>query len=295
MDYKIIEILDKIITKKYKKTKHKTYYSNEYYLINIFEMLNDINKWKTLTKLKTYNPVIINNKEAKSHYETIRKKFNKWSNDGIFEMGFEECINLKNINKSMKLYIDSSLINNKYGIEDIGLNIDNKKKRSSKISIISDKDKFIYSVLSIKINIKEKVKIDKRKKKNKNKNMNIIKKEVFGFVHDVKTIQNSLDKINKIYNFTDLTILGDKGYISNEKYKYNNKEIKLLTHKKKNQIKNDEETNNILKERIYVENTIGIIKKNERVMTRKDHKIKNYMSFVYLASLKNNLKKIKDL
>ena len=88
--------------------------------------------------------------------------------------------------------------------------------------------------------------------------------------------------------------MGNKGYISNEKYKYNNKEIKLLTHKK-NQIKNDEEINNILKERIYVENTIGIIKKNERVMTRKDHKIKNYMSFVYLASLKNNLKKIKDL
>ena len=47
-----------------------------------------------------------------------------------------ELRNLKNINKTMRLYIDSSLINNKYGIEDIGLNIDNKKKRSSKISII---------------------------------------------------------------------------------------------------------------------------------------------------------------
>ena len=292
MDKKIIKILDKIITKKYKKTKHKTYYSNEYYLINIFEMLNDINKWETLKKLKTYNPIMINGKEAKSHYETIRKKFNKWSNDGIFEMGFEECINLKNINKSMRLYIDSSLINNKYDIEDIRLNIDNKKKRSSKISIISDKDKFIYSILSIKINVKKRVKIDKRKKKNKN--AKIIKKEVSGFVHDVKTIQDGLDKINKIYNFSDLTLLGDKGYISNEKYKYNNNEIKLLTHKKKNQIQNDEITNNILKERIYVENIIGIIKKNERVMTRKDHKIKNYMSFVYLASLKNNLEKIKN-
>ena len=31
---------------------------------------------------------------------------------------------------------------------------------------------------------------------------------------------------------------------------------------------------------------------SERVMTRKDHKIKLYMGFVYLASLINNLKKI---
>ena len=39
-------------------------------------MLNDINKWETLKKLKSYNPVIINGKESKNHYSTIRKKFN---------------------------------------------------------------------------------------------------------------------------------------------------------------------------------------------------------------------------
>ena len=76
MDKQLIEIFNKIIDKKYKKTNHKTYYSNEYYLINIFEMLNDINKWETLKKLKSYNPVIINGKESKNHYSTIRKKFN---------------------------------------------------------------------------------------------------------------------------------------------------------------------------------------------------------------------------
>ena len=293
MDKRLIQIFDKIITDKYTKTIHKTYYSNEYYLTNIFEMLNDINRWETLKKLKTYNPLIINGKEAKSHYETIRKKFNKWSNDGIFEMAFEECINYNKINKSIELSIDTTFINNKYGIEDIALNIDNKKKRASKISIISDKNKFIYSIISIKINIKKEVKIDKRSKKyrdKKNKRM----KRVLGFVHDVETIQNSLNKINKIYNFSNITLLGDKGYISKKKYKYNNKEVDLLTCKKKNQKQNDEKTKNILKERIYVENAIGIIKKSERVMTRKDHNIKNYMSFVYLASLKNNLKKIND-
>jgi hypothetical protein len=51
----------------------------------------------------------------------------------------------------------------------------------------------------------------------------------------------------------------------------------------------------ILKERIYSENAISRIKKSERVITRKDHKIKNYMSFVFLSSLINNLKVIKKI
>jgi len=155
MDTELINIFNEVIDNKYNKTKHKTYYSNEYYLTNIFEMLNDINKWETLKKLKTYNPVIINNKIASTHYSTIRKKFNKWSNDGIFESAFSKCINLTKKNLDIKLSIDSSFINNKYGIEDIALNIDNKKKKASKISLITDSSKFIYSILSIKINKSE--------------------------------------------------------------------------------------------------------------------------------------------
>jgi hypothetical protein len=220
-------------------------------------MLNDINKWETLKKLKSYNPIIINGKQSKNHYITIRKKFNKWCDIGIFETAFQEYINKTQINQSIKLSIDTTFINNKYGIEDIALNIDNKKKKASKISIISDKNKFIYSILSIKINQKEIIKVDKRKKENK-KN---IKNKRVGFVHDVNTIQYSLDKINKIYNFDNITLMGDKGYISNNNYYYNNKEIKLLTYKKKNQKQNKEDINIELQERIYVENTIGNLKK----------------------------------
>ena len=62
MDLELIKIINKIIEDKYPKNNHKKFYSNEYYLINIFEMLNDINKWETLTKLKSYNPVFINKK-----------------------------------------------------------------------------------------------------------------------------------------------------------------------------------------------------------------------------------------
>ena len=169
MDFILIKILTKIIDDKYPKNNHKKFYSNEYYLNNIFEMLNDINKWKTLTKLKSYEHVIINDKIAKTHHDTIRKKFVKWANDGIFKLAFDDCINLRSVNKDIELIIDSTFINNKYGVEDIGLNTDNKKKKSSKLSIISDKDKFIYSVINIKINKKPYIKIDKRFKQNKNK------------------------------------------------------------------------------------------------------------------------------
>ena len=286
MDIELIKIFNKIIDNKYKVTKHKKYYSNEYYLTNIFEMLNDINKWKTLIKLKSYEPVNINNKVAKSHYDTIRKKFVKWTNDGIFKLAFNECLNLKNVNNNIQLIIDSTFINNKYGIEEIALNTDNKKKRSSKLSIITDEDKFIYSVINIKINIINEIKIDKRFKKNKKK----FKKRK-AFIHDVKTIQSSLDAINSKYNFNEVTLLGDKGYINkNENYYINKQKINLITYKRKNKKKNEDIKENKLKKRIYVENAIGLIKKNERILTRKDHKISTYMSFVYLGCLKNNLK-----
>jgi hypothetical protein len=288
MDTELIKIFNKIIDDKYKVNKHKKYYSNEYYLTNIFVMLNDINKWKTLIKLKSYEPVNINNKIAKSHYDTIRKKFVKWSNDGIFKLAFYEIMNLKNVNSNIQLIIDSTFINNKYGIEEIALNTDNKKKRSSKLSIITDEDKFIYSVINIKINIINEIKIDNRLKENKNKKK--FKKRK-AFIHDVKTIQSSLDNINSKYNFNEVTLLGDKGYVNkNENYYINNKKINLITYKRKNQKMNLDNEENKLKKRIYVENAIGLIKKNERILTRKDHKIKNYMGFVYLGCLLNNLK-----
>ncbi len=54
-------------------------------------------------------------------------------------------------NNDIELIIDTTFINNKYDIKDIGLNTDNKKKRTSKLSIISDKDKFKNKNKNIKI------------------------------------------------------------------------------------------------------------------------------------------------
>jgi hypothetical protein len=102
-------------------------------------------------------------------------------------------------------------------------------------------------------------------------------------------IQYSLNNINKAFNFKNVSLIADKGYLTKEEFKYNNKRI--------------------LKKRIYIENAISIIKKNERVMTsiqvgyilfikydlnlktslrfinlkRKDHNIKSYLGYYYLT------------
>jgi hypothetical protein len=113
------------------------------------------------------------------------------------------------------------------------LNIDNKNKKASKISLITDSSKFINSILSIKINKSEIKKINKRKKQNKK-----FKKRL-GFIHDVNTIQYTINKINLVLDLNSISLLGDKGYISKKEYKYNNKKLTLLTYKKiliKNQI-----------------------------------------------------------
>ena len=47
------------------------------------------------------------------------------------------------------------------------------------------------------------------------------------------TIQDSLNKINKTYDFNKIILMGDKGYITNNNYYYNNKKVNLLTYKKK--------------------------------------------------------------
>ena len=233
-------------------------------------MLNDINKWETLKKLKTYNPFLYNGIESKYHYKVIQNKFIKWCKDGIFKTAFDSIINTEYINKDIKLFIDSTFINNKYGVEDIGLNIDNKKKRASKLSIICNENKFIFSIISVKLN-----------KNNKNK--------YNGFKHDVNTIQDSLNNINKAYNFKNVSLIGDKGYITKEEFKYNNKKIDLITSKRSNQkIQNNNINRRILKKRIYIENAISIIKKDERVMTSIQFR---YILFIkYDLNLKTSLR-----
>lgn len=243
------------------KNRYKSKYTNEYYLNFIFYILNDINKWSFITKLKEYNSPF------KYHYKTIYNKFLYWSNNSVFKNAFYNYLFNSNTNL---LLIDSTSINNKYGSEDIVINPEYKKKKVKKLSIISNSKNFIHSIEAFDL-------------KQKNNNYNTA-------IHDSKMIDKSLKNI-KIKNKSKyFYLLGDKAYKTKNKYKLNNKNILIITPDKKNTIiKNSYTKNKKLKKRIKVENVINKLKRFERIKTRKDKNINTYMSFVYISALINNI------
>lgn len=256
-----LEEIKKITKPTHIKYLNKIKYSNEYYLIMIFYMLNDVNNWKFLSNLKNYKS------EYKYHYKTIYNKFRLWTSLKIFENAFYNYVNLKPTNL---LLIDATSINNKYGSENVVLNPEYKKKKVTKLSLITNKKGFIYSVIPFKI-------------KNENENYSTA-------VHDVKMINDGLTKIKIIKNDSKYYhLLGDKAYKTSENFNISNKLIKIITPDKTNtKNKNSIYKNKKLKLRVKIENVNCFIKKCERIIMRKDRKIKYFMSFVYIACLMNN-------
>ncbi len=118
------------------KNRYKSKYTNEYYLNFIFYILNDINKWSFTTKLKEWHT------SFKYHYKTIYNKFLYWSKNFIFKKAFYNYLFNNNTNL---LLIDATLINNKYGSENIVINPEYKKK-VTKLSIVCNDKNFIHSI-----------------------------------------------------------------------------------------------------------------------------------------------------
>jgi len=255
----LIEInkLNKHINRK----RYKVKYSDQYYLNFIFYVLKDVNNWFFISKLKNYNS------KYKYHYKTIYNKFLFWTKNNVFYNSFYNYHFKQNINL---LLIDATSINNKYGSENIVINPEYKKKKITKLSIITNKFNFIHSIESFDI-------------KNKNENYNTS-------VHDVKMIKKSLNKIIINNNSNYFHLLGDKAYKTKEIIKLNGKIIKIITPNKSNtKIKNSKYKNSKLKKKIKIENAINKLKSFERIKTRKDRNINTYMSWVYISALINNL------
>jgi hypothetical protein len=235
--------IDKISKPKHKKYNSKIKYSNEYYLKMIFFMLNDVNNWKFLKNLKLCKS------EYKYHYKTIYNKFCLWTSQDIFKNAFYNYKTLVNTNL---LLIDATSINNKYGSENIVINAEYKKKKITKLSLVTNKKGFIYSVVPFDI---------------KTKNYNYSTS-----VHDIKMVNKNLSDINNINNKSKYyNLIADKAYKTQDKYKLENKNITIITPDKKNtKNKNPKFKNKKLKLRVKVENVNCFIKKYERIIMRKD-------------------------
>jgi transposase len=232
----------------------KPKYTNEYFLDMFIHILDDVTSYTSLGRL-------INN-NSKYHYKYINQVFNKWTKLNIFKDAYDLCTNTyisKNINchTTLETYIDTTNINNKCGRELINYG-SNKKKKICKLSVISDKN------IPLQINLFN------------------------GNIHDGNTTNTEINNLIDKISYRKINICGDKGYINSElKKKLIKQKINLITPYRKNQHnENTKYEKNILKNRYHVEHMNNIFKKHPRISERKDHKIDTFMSFIYIASIK---------
>ena len=157
------------------------------------------------------------------------------------------------------------------GSENVVVNPENNKKKITKLSIISTKPGFRFITSIVPFLIKQTL-------KNGSKTS----------VHDVKIIKKSLENMNTVNNKSkNYYLIGDKAYKNKENNSLNNKPIKIITPDKKNAVKkntkfenkkNTKFENKKLKKRIVIEHCNLNLKRYERIMLRKETKIKTFMS-----------------
>ena len=187
----------------------------------------------------------------------------------------------KEIIKEKKDKLKQIIIENK----DLKAKLINNLKGNKKIKNVANNIVTADKVINKDMNKTE----EKTEETIKNKPLKINK--IKTSVHDVMMIQTSLNNIKtKFSNVKEITLTGDLGYLSSKTYKLNNENIQLITPKRKNQKnKNTENESKKLCSRYKIENCFGLLKQYERIMIRKDKKMKTFMSFIYMAcAIENN-------
>ena len=182
-----------------------------------------------------------------------------------------------------------------------------KKEKKNKIALLKNKIKELNTTIknNFKNNTKKIIKNkinDEIKKETKNIINNKIREETINetnkkaiiktSIHDVMMIQISINNIKTKFNdVNNITLCGDLGYLTSKQYSIDNKNIVLITPKRKNQnIKNTSIESQKLKSRYKIENCFGMIKQHERIILRKDRKLNTFMSFIYIVCAIENLK-----
>jgi len=237
--------------------KKKPLYTTLYYLNNMIDMLKNRVSWNSL----------IFHDKPKHHNSTIRKMFLKWSKLNIFQLAYKKILDDNYIpildeRNRINLIIDSSKIYNRNGIELIGKDYENPKKRVTKISIITDINKTPLNV------------------------------EVFrGTEHDTNTIIGTYNGLPKYVKGSTINLIVDKGYKLKEirKKKLYKRKILLCVPRRKNEKKRnlDSYKKELLETRYKIEHSIEQLKKYNRICIRRDKLITTYKSFIFMGLIIN--------
>ena len=260
-DSEIIQIFIETIHKYY-HNKRKTKYSVEYYLYYIILVLKELQSWKSLKYLLTNNKT--------NHYKTIQDIYLKWSRLNIYKITYNIILQKYKLD-NLTLFIDSSNIYNKNCCMNIGYGM-NQKKKESRISVICDKDKNVFSLTVNQKTINQKTVIRNT------------------FPHDSKTIKSSVfDLIKNKLKYKKLFLVGDKGYAlkkNNKKKLFNDYNIELVyPHRRNQKEKTPKKHKVLLRKRYVVENVFSKLKQFNRICVRKDKLDTTYLGFCFLSLL----------
>ena len=230
-------------------------YNIDHYINVIFKVLCTGCQWNSL--------------KEKLHYTVYHKHYLKWINQGIFN-------NLNNIITNMiskfndinsTVYIDSAIIRNIGGIEDISYNHKIKSKRGTKVSIIVNSKGIPISIHVVNSNH-----------------------------HDVSLVLPNYYKINKRTKINK--IVGDKGYMSSKlkEYMLNKHQIDYLYPDKKNTLNPmTNEDKLIVKSRSINEHSFSWMTQYRRLTCRFEKYTKAFLGFIQIAFCNITLNKIKNL
>lgn len=199
------------------------------------------------------------NLRSQINYKTLHYYYCKFVDDNIFFKLFNKIRNiyLKKYIIDDDLYIDSTIVFNKYGINKLGRNKFYKNKKSTKISLMTDSNGFPLSIFFIK-----------------------------GNYHDSSTFGKHIKDALLLMPNKKLTIIADKAYSSNKNYllldSYNlghiippRKNMKLF-----NKYKYDK--SKYIK-RIKIEHIFGRLKMFRHLLLRFDKYLRNFSGFIYFA------------
>lgn len=234
--------------------KSQRYKLNEILPLILFVLRTGIS-WKHITTI---------------HHNTVYKTFIRLTKCGLFKSTYIALLNQyikRSPNKKLNIQcMDSSIIGNKYGCQDIGRNKYCRNKKVTKISFITDSK-------GIPINVK----VNK------------------GNSFDSEILCNQLNNNmvdEKVLTKNSKYILGDKGYCSTKlRTLLNNRGYETIipfnkrNTKDKTKIKKlNTKQLNILKKRVVIEHTFGKLKKQfRRIDTRYDKMTSTYTEFLFFA------------
>jgi transposase len=268
-EIKVIKAIESTITNDNKLSKlfshHRQKYTINELLTNVFIVLKN---GLSFREISIY---------TKIYWNTVYKFFIKLTKHKIINEIYSNTINkyLIEINKNSYqnkkyLFTDTTIIQNKLGVDKVSINPQLKKHKSSKISIVIDdfgvpinSDIFLSSINDAKI---ADLQIN-----------NIIK------LHPLMCTNNNI-------------LIGDAAYDSNNirKLLTDFKIGVLLTPKNIRNTKNTEKIKSnqlsleqklLLNKRILVEHTINRYKQFKRLNNRYDKKSENFKTFLFIASL----------